>query len=132
MTRVFFVHDAGKIINPSIVEGQLLGAIAHGIGNSLYEWMGFNDDGQPITTNLADYLLMTSTEMPHVHLVHRESPSPLNPLGVKGVGEAGVLPIPAAIVSAIEDALAEFDVKIDHIPIKPPELLELIARRADG
>ena len=132
VTRVFFVHDAGRIINPSIVEGQLLGAIAHGIGNSLYEWMGFNDDGQPITTNLADYLLMTSTEMPRVHLVHRESPSPLNPLGVKGVGEAGVLPIPAAIVSAIEDALAEFDVKIDHIPIKPPELLELIDGRADG
>ena len=132
VTRVFFVHDAGKIINPSIVDGQVVGAVAHAIGNSLYEWMGFSDDGQPITTNLADYLLMTSTEMPHVQLVHRESPSPLNPLGVKGVGEAGVLPIPAAIASAVEDALAEFDVRIAQIPIKPPELLELIDRCTKG
>ena len=87
--RIVFVHDAGKIINPNMVDGQLMGALAHGVGNGLYEWMGFGGDGQPLTTNLADYLLVTSTEMPPMEIVHRESPTPLNPLGVKGVGEVG-------------------------------------------
>jgi carbon-monoxide dehydrogenase large subunit len=131
ITRIVFVHDAGKIINPSMVDGQLLGALAHGIGNSLYEWMGFGTDGQPLTTNLADYLLVTSTEMPPVEIVHRESPTPLNPLGVKGVGESGVIPLPAAIASAIEDALSSFDVRIDQIPIKPGYLFGQIERSAE-
>jgi aerobic carbon-monoxide dehydrogenase large subunit len=68
--RIVFVHDAGNIINPSIVNGQVVGAIAHGIGNALYEWMGYGNDGQPTTANLADYLLVTSTEMPSVTLAH--------------------------------------------------------------
>jgi aerobic carbon-monoxide dehydrogenase large subunit len=126
VTRIVFVHDAGRIINPSIVEGQLTGAIAHGIGNALYEWMGYGDDGQPLTTNLADYLLMTPTEMPPVHLSHRESPTPLNPLGVKGVGESGVIPIPAAIASAVEDALSPFGIRISQIPIRPVDLARLL------
>ena len=126
VARVFFVHDAGTVINPAIVDGQIHGGIAHGIGNTLYEWMAFSEDAQPLTTNLADYLLMTSTEMPKIILAHRESPSPLNPLGVKGVGEAGVIPMSAAIVSAIEDALSDFDVRLHCVPVKPSELSELI------
>jgi len=92
--------------------------------------MGFGTDGQPLTTNLADYLLVTSTEMPPIEIVHRESPTPLNPLGVKGVGESGVIPLPAAIASAIEDALSSFDVRIDQIPIKPGYLFGQIERSA--
>jgi aerobic carbon-monoxide dehydrogenase large subunit len=126
ITRIVFVHDAGKIINPSIVEGQVTGAIAHGIGNALYEWMGYGDDGQPLTTNLADYLLMTATEMPPISLSHRESPTPLNPLGVKGVGESGVIPMAAAIASAVEDALSPFGIRITQVPIRPSDLAALL------
>jgi aerobic carbon-monoxide dehydrogenase large subunit len=128
--RIVFVHDAGKLINPSIVDGQVIGAIAHGIGNALYEWMGYGDDGQPLTTNLADYLLMTATEMPPITLSHRETPSPLNPLGVKGVGESGVVPIPAAIASAVEDALSPFGVRITQVPIRPNDLAALLDQAA--
>jgi carbon-monoxide dehydrogenase large subunit len=108
------------------VDGQILGGVAHGIGNALYEWMGFDDDGQPVTTNFGEYLLVTATEMPHIEIIHQESPSPLNPLGVKGVGECGVVPAPAAIMSAIEDALTPFNVRIAQTPIFPARLCELI------
>jgi carbon-monoxide dehydrogenase large subunit len=120
--RIVFVHDAGKVVNPTMVDGQLMGALAHGVGNGLYEWMGFGADGQPLTTNLADYLLVTSTEMPPMEIAHKESPTPLNPLGVKGVGESGVIPLPAAIASAVEDALSPFNVRVRQIPIKPGAL----------
>jgi carbon-monoxide dehydrogenase large subunit len=126
VTRVVFVHDAGRIINPTIVEGQVVGAIAHGISNTLYEWMGYAEDGQPVTTNLADYLLITATEMPTIELSHRESPTPLNPLGVKGVGESGVLPIPAAIASAVEDALSPFGISIRQFPLRPNDLAAML------
>ena len=126
IARIVFVHDAGRIINPAIVDGQVTGGIAHGIGNALYEWMGYGDDAQPVTTNLADYLLVTSTEMPPVVLSHRESPTPLNPLGVKGVGESGVIPIPAAIISAIEDALSPFNIRITQVPLRSGDLAALL------
>lgn len=130
--RIVFVHDAGKIINPNMVDGQLMGALAHGVGNGLYEWMGFGGDGQPLTTNLADYLLVTSTEMPPMEIAHKESPTPLNPLGVKGVGESGVIPLPAAIASAVEDALSPFNVRIRQIPIRPGALFAQLNGRASS
>ena len=121
-------HDCGRIINPMIVDGQAIGGTAHGIGNALYEWMGYDENGQPLTTNLADYLLVTATEMPRIDLIHHQSPAPLNPLGVKGVGECGVVPAPGAIISAVEDALAPFGVHIDRAPISPPQILALITQ----
>jgi aerobic carbon-monoxide dehydrogenase large subunit len=129
--RIVFVHDAGKVVNPTLVDGQLMGALAHGVGNGLYEWMGFGADGQPLTTNLADYLLVTSTEMPPVEIAHKESPTPLNPLGVKGVGESGVIPLPAAIASAVEDALSPFNVRIRQVPIKPGVLFAELNGRVE-
>jgi carbon-monoxide dehydrogenase large subunit len=126
VTRIVFVHDAGKIINPIIAEGQIAGGIAHGVGNALYEWMGYDNQGQPLTTTLADYLLITMSEMPALDLGHRETPTPLNPLGVKGIGEAGVIPIPAAIASAVEDALSPFGVRIRQFPIRPKDLAEML------
>lgn len=124
------VHDSGVIINPMIVDGQVIGGTAHGIGNTLYEWMGYDEYAQPLTTNFAEYLMVTATEMPSIDLVHMESPTPLNPLGVKGVGECGIAPASAAIVSAIEDALTPFGVHIAQVPIRPAEIVALIADRS--
>src|SRR6185295_13013379 len=108
ISRFVIAHDCGRVINPMIVDGQIVGAVAHGIGNALYEWMGYDDTAQPVTTNFGEYLLITSTETPKIEVIHHESPTYLNPLGVKGVGECGVVPTAAAIVSAIEDALSPY------------------------
>ncbi|HKA41504.1 MAG TPA: xanthine dehydrogenase family protein molybdopterin-binding subunit [Burkholderiales bacterium] len=129
--RYVLAHDCGRIIHPAIVDGQILGGVAHGVGNALYEWMGFDETGQPATTNFGEYLLVTATEMPPVEIIHQESPSPLNPLGVKGVGECGVVPAPAAIISAIEDALTPFKVRLAQTPIFPAQLCALIRREGN-
>jgi carbon-monoxide dehydrogenase large subunit len=126
--RYVALQDAGRRVNPQIVEGQVHGGIAHGIGNAMFEWMSYDDAGQPVTTTFADYLLPTATEVPALETLYKESPSPHNPLGVKGVGEVGVIPAAAAIVSAIEDALSPFHVHIAQMPIMPPKLVELIAQ----
>jgi carbon-monoxide dehydrogenase large subunit len=120
------LQDSGRLINPMIVDGQVMGGIAHGIGNALFERMGYDERGQPLTTTFADYLLPTATELPMLATHYKETPSPLNPLGVKGVGEVGTIPAAAAIISAIEDALSPFGVHIAQVPITPPELLALI------
>jgi len=119
-------HDAGVQINPMIVDGQVVGGAAHGIGNALYEWMGFDENAQPITTNFAEYLMITAPEMPAFDLSHMESPSPLNPLGVKGVGECGLVPATSAIIAAIEDALAPFGASLAHSPVTPAEIVALV------
>ncbi len=126
--RFTIAHDCGRLIHPQIVEGQIIGGIAHGIGNALFEWMGFDEQAQPVTTNLGDYLLVGATEMPPIEIIHRESPAAFNTLGIKGVGESGVIPTPAAIIAAIEDALSPFGVRISQAPLSPPAILELIGR----
>jgi carbon-monoxide dehydrogenase large subunit len=128
--RYIALQDSGKLVNPMIVEGQMHGSIAHGIGNALYEWMGYDENAQPVTTTFADYLLPTSTEVPSIELLFHESPSPLNPLGIKGVGEAGIVPVAPSLVSAVENALEPFGVHITEAPIRPVRLLELIGRAA--
>ena len=120
------VHDSGVIINPMIVDGQVIGGAAHGIGNSLYEWMGYDENAQPLTTNFAEYLLVSATEVPSINLIHMESPTPLNPLGVKGVGECGIAPASAAIIAAVENALGPFNVHIDQVPIRPAAIVALV------
>ncbi len=129
IVRFVVVHDCGRLINPMLVDGQIIGGVAHGIGNALFEWMGFDAEGQPITTNLGEYLLTGAGDVPRVETAHHESPTPLNPLGVKGVGECGVLPTAAAIVSAIEDALSPFGVRIAQTPIRPWEIVGMINGR---
>jgi carbon-monoxide dehydrogenase large subunit len=126
MRNLVFAHDCGTVIHPVIVDGQILGGVAHGIGNALFEWMGFASDGQPLTTTLADYLLVTAAEMPPVVLLHHQSPTPLNALGIKGVGEAGTLPTAAAIISAVEDALSPFAVRVVQTPIRPGDIMRLM------
>ena len=132
LNKIVLAHDCGRMINPMIVDGQVVGGIAHGLGNALFEWMGFDDQAQPITTTFADYLLISAAEMPGVEIVHTESLSPLNALGVKGVGESGVLPTPAAVASAVEDALRPFGVRIDRAPLSPMALRALIRDASAG
>ena len=130
--RYLALHDHGVQVNPMIVDGQTRGGIAHGIGNALYEFMGYDDAGQPTTTSFADYLMPTSTEVPRFETSYRQSPSPMNPLGVKGAGEAGVIPCAAAVISAVENALECFGVRIGQIPLSPYRLLQLIEAGANG
>ena len=98
------------------------------VGNTLFERMLYDENAQPVTTNFGEYLLPTATEMPTIELIHHVSPSPLNPLGVKGVGECGVIPAGAAIVSAVENALEPFAVRIAEIPIFPERIVALVER----
>jgi carbon-monoxide dehydrogenase large subunit len=126
--RYIIVNDSGRIINPPIVEGQLTGGAAHGIGNALFEWMGYDDQAQPVTTTFADYVMPGATEVPRIEVKLAEFPSPLNPLGVKGVGESGCVPAAGAIIAAIEDALTPFGVRIGEYPVTPARLFALLAQ----
>jgi carbon-monoxide dehydrogenase large subunit len=129
ITRYVVANDCGRVINPMIVEGQIVGGVVHGIGNGLFEWMGYDDQAQPITVTLAEYLIPTATEVPDVEVKLLEFPSPLNPIGVKGVGEAGCVPAAAAIVSAVESALSPWKVVIEEAPISPARLFALMQGR---
>lgn len=122
----YALQDSGKIINPKLLKGQVVGGIVHGIGNALFESIGYDDQAQPFTTTLADYLLPAMGEIPCIHVITHETPSPNNPLGIKGVGEGGTVPAAAAIAAAVEDALREYHVEINVLPITPVRLLELI------
>jgi aerobic carbon-monoxide dehydrogenase large subunit len=130
--RYVAMQDSGILINPMMVEGQIHGGVAHGIGNALYEWMGYDEAGQPVTTTFADYLLPTATEVPMLDTLYKETRSPLNPLGVKGVGEAGTIPCAAALISAIEDALMPFGARIGQVPLSPSAIVTMIRNRQNG
>ena len=119
-------HDSGTIINPLIVDGQIQGGVAHGIGNALLEWMRYDENAQPLTTTFADYLIPLATDVPVCKITHVESPTPLNPLGVKGAGEGGTIPAAAAIVAAAEDALAEFGVHFAETPLMPERIVDAL------
>jgi len=124
--RYIVVNDSGRVINPMIVEGQIVGGVAHGIGNALFELMAYDEQAQPMTTTFADYLLPSSTDVPNIEVILAGYPSPLNPLGVKGVGESGCVPAAGAIVSAIESALEPFGVRINEYPVTPAGLFNLM------
>ncbi|HEY3367986.1 MAG TPA: aerobic carbon-monoxide dehydrogenase large subunit [Symbiobacteriaceae bacterium] len=121
------VHDCGPMINPMIVEGQVHGGVAQGLGGTLWEKLVYDEHGQLLTTTYADYLLPTAMDVPEMLLDHIETPSPLNPLGIKGAGEAGVIPCAAVMAAAIEDALRPFGVRIREMPLSPSRIRELIA-----
>jgi aerobic carbon-monoxide dehydrogenase large subunit len=130
--RYTVAHDCGRVINPMVVEGQVVGGVAHGVGNALYEQLMFDDNAQPLTTNFGEYLLPMAGDVPRVDLVHLETPSPLNPLGVKGAGEGGTISAIGAIISAVEDALSPFGVRICEAPITPQRIVELLGKHARG
>jgi aerobic carbon-monoxide dehydrogenase large subunit len=128
LLRYAVVHDCGNLINPMIVEGQIHGGVAQGIGAALLEDLPYSENGQPLGVTLADYLLPSATDVPFLEVEHMISPSPLNPLGIKGMGEGGAIAPPAAIAGAVEDALRPFGVAVEKTPLGPSEVLRLLAR----
>jgi aerobic carbon-monoxide dehydrogenase large subunit len=121
------IHDCGNMINPMIVEGQVCGGIAQGIGGALYEKLEYQPDGNLANASLMDFLVPYATEIPPVSILHLETPSPLNPLGVKGVGEAGCIAVGAVVASGVEDALRPLGpVKIRHVPLTPRMISEAL------
>jgi aerobic carbon-monoxide dehydrogenase large subunit len=132
--RYTVLHDCGTVINPMVVAGQVVGGVAHGVGNALYERLCHDAGAQPQTTTFADYLLPGATDMPPIEIVHSETPSPLNPLGLKGAGEGGTIASIGAIVGAVEHALTPLGVRINEAPITPERIVELVnaRRRPDG
>jgi len=120
------VHDCGHVINPTIVEGQVHGGVAQGIGGAYYERLVYDEEGQLLNASFMDYLLPTAAEVPTIIVDHVETPSPLNPLGVKGAGEAGVIPVPALFASAIDNALVSFGIRVREMPLHPRKLYELL------
>jgi carbon-monoxide dehydrogenase large subunit len=124
-------HDCGTIINPLMVEGQIQGGVAHGIGNALLERMVYDANGQPLTTNFGEYLMPVTTIVPKVRMTHRETKSPVNPLGVKGAGEGGTIPAAAAIISAVESALTPFGVHFVTAPLTPEAIVTALQESPD-
>ena len=117
-------EDVGRKINPMIIEGQMAGGLAQGIGGALLEEFVYNEDGQPLSTNFMDYLLPTAMEMPKAQLISAEDfPSPHNPLGVKGAGEGGITAAGAALANAVSNALG---VAVKKLPLKPDYILQLV------
>jgi carbon-monoxide dehydrogenase large subunit len=132
--RFVVAHDCGVEINPMLVEGQVVGGVVQGIGGALLEEFAYDSEGQLLTGSLMDYLLPTAGDVPDIEVVHLHAPSPLNPLGVKGVGEGGSIAPPAAIANAVTDALSPFGIEINFTPVRPDWLLMRIrdARSAKG
>jgi carbon-monoxide dehydrogenase large subunit len=127
--RYVVVHDCGRVINPMIVEGQIHGGVAQGVGGALYERMEYDANGQLLNASFMDFLMPYATEVPFIETGHLETPSPLNPLGIKGAGEAGVIPGSALFASAIEDAEGFM---IRKMPISPSELWQLRIDHQNG
>lgn len=126
--RYCVVHDCGVMVNPMIVEGQVHGGVAQGVGGALYERMAYDESGQLLNASFMDFLIPYASEVPFVETDHLETPSPLNPLGIKGAGEAGTIPVTAVIASALEDAEG---FAIRSMPISPAELWDLRQRHVD-
>jgi carbon-monoxide dehydrogenase large subunit len=130
LTRYVVVHDCGAMINPLLVDGQIHGGVAHGIGNAMFEQLIYDEQGQLLNASLMDYLLPTALDVPPIDTDHLETPSPFNPVGLKGAGEAGCIPTGAAFAQAVEDALSDLALEVLEIPLSPNALFALITEAA--
>jgi carbon-monoxide dehydrogenase large subunit len=119
------VDDCGKVINPLLVDGQVQGGIVQGLGQALYEEVVYDENGQLITGSLMDYAVPRAADLPRLRLAHTETPTPVNPLGIKGIGEAGTIGSTPAVVSAVIDALAPFGVEHIDMPLTPQKIWRL-------
>jgi carbon-monoxide dehydrogenase large subunit len=128
--RYVAVEDCGTVLNPLIVDGQIHGGVSLGIANSYYEQLIYDENGQLLNASLADYLIPSATEIPRIEIGHEVTKSPLNPIGSKGAGEAGTIPVPALFAQAFEDALRDYDVEILEMPLSPNRLFELLHKKA--
>ena len=124
-------HDCGVVVNPMLVEGQIMGGAVQGLGGIMCEAIAYDANGQLLSGSLMDYALPVAADVPSMRIVHQHSPSPLNPLGVKGAGEAGAIPVGPLFAQAIEDALglAERKIELNEIPLSPTRLFELVKPR---
>jgi carbon-monoxide dehydrogenase large subunit len=120
------VHDCGVVLNPLILDGQIHGGVAQGIGGSFFERLVYDSQGQLLSGSFLDFQIPTAMEIPEIEVHHQETPSPLNPLGAKGAGEGGVIPVPAVLAQALEDALDDLDLEITQMPLHPDALFQLI------
>jgi carbon-monoxide dehydrogenase large subunit len=120
------VEDGGTLVNPMIVDGQICGGTAQGIGTCLYEEMPFDPKGQPLASTMLDYMLPGATEVPDIRVMHMQTPSPYTEFGIKGLGEGGAVGPPAAIVSAVNDALRPLGVEVYDLPLTPDRILNAI------
>jgi len=124
------VEDGGTLVNPMIVDGQICGGTAQGIGTCLYEAMPFDAQGQPLASTMIDYMLPGATEVPNIRVLHMQTPSPYTEFGIKGLGEGGAVGPPAAIVSAVNDALRPLDAEVFDLPLTPERILAAIEAAA--
>jgi CO/xanthine dehydrogenase Mo-binding subunit len=127
------VHDCGRPINPMVVEGQLHGGMVQGIGSALLEELIHDDEGQLLTGTFMEYALPRAADVPPLDVSHLDFPSAINPLGIKGVGESGIIAPPAAIANAVEDALVDYGVEVDRVPLTSARIFEMLrvaARRS--
>jgi carbon-monoxide dehydrogenase large subunit len=127
LLRFVVAHDCGRAVNPVIVEGQVMGGVMQGIGGALYEKIVYDEEGQLSTGSFMDYALPTAAEAPEYRIVHVDIPSPLNPLGIKGLGEGGAIGPPAAIAGAVENALSDLAIVVREGPLTPARVHDLIA-----
>jgi carbon-monoxide dehydrogenase large subunit len=117
--RLIAVDDAGTLLNPMIVDGQIHGGIGQGVAQALLEWMQYDEDGNPVTSNFADYPVISAAELPSFELVHMETPTWVNPLGAKGAGESGTIGSIPAVLNAVIDALSPLGVRHLDGPATP-------------
>ena len=130
LQRYIAVDDCGRVINPMLVDGQVQGGIVQSIGQALYEHVVYDENGQLLTGTLMDYALPRATNCPWMELDRTETPSPVNPLGVKGVGEAGTIGATPCLVNAVVDALAPLGVRHLDMPLKPENLWRIIQQKS--
>lgn len=126
LERYAIAHDCGVVVNPLLAEGQIVGGAVQGIGGALLEELRYDTEGQLLAGSFMDYLLPSASDVPDITVVHTETPSPLNPLGVKGLGEGGAIGPPVAIANAVCDALSMFDIEINATPIRPEALVRAV------
>ncbi len=129
LQRIVAVEDCGTMLNPMLVEGQVMGAIAQGVGGALYEQLIYDERGQLLTSTLMDYALPTASKVPELVVEHLESPSPVTVGGMKGIGEGGLLASPASVAAAVLDALAPFEPRIEHLPLTPERVSQIVQRK---
>jgi carbon-monoxide dehydrogenase large subunit len=122
-------HDCGVLVNPLLAEAQIVGGVVQGLGGALYEAIEYDSEGQLLSGTFMDYMMPVATDVPPIVLVHQEIPSPLNPLGVKGLGEGGAISPPVALANAVCDALSPFGIEINTTPIRPEKLLWAIKEK---
>jgi carbon-monoxide dehydrogenase large subunit len=131
LLRYIVSEDCGRMINPSVVEGQIAGGTVQGIGGALMEQLVWDEDGNPLATTFVDYLLPTTTDVPVIEYGHVETPAP-GPGGYKGVGEGGAIGAPPAVINAVADALSPFGVIVTHLPLSPSTIVDLLEAASPG